>query len=317
MAFEGDWGAGTGAASIPGSPYHVALALIDTGSIGKRDNQMQASAVVPPPPGTVNVRKFEDENANGTKDGAGEPGIAGWRVYVFQNEAGYPQVDGDETTLGVDPFLTGTDGTLTISLIPGSYLICESAQNGGSGWTQSFPTTTSCADAIVDGDTLAAKGHLVTVVSDDTHPETGFFDFGNWRTATKSGMKFEDLNADGVKDDGEPGVGGVTIKAFRDDDGDGVKDAGEIGTPDYTATTAETTGAYSMSMTPGKYWVCEVVAGSWTQSFPSGTTCSGITGVGAGGYYIDLDSNETDSGNDFGNWRTSDEVGDEVRGPER
>ena len=35
---------------------------------------------------------------------------------------------------------------------------------------------------------------------------------------------------------------------------------------------------------------------------PVCTTCSGITGVGAGGDDIDLDSNETDSGNDFGNW---------------
>jgi hypothetical protein len=37
----------TGATTIPGSPYHVALAKLDGGSIGNRDNQMQANAIVP------------------------------------------------------------------------------------------------------------------------------------------------------------------------------------------------------------------------------------------------------------------------------
>ena len=36
----------TGAAGIPGSPYHVALDAIDGLTIGQRDNQMQSNAVV-------------------------------------------------------------------------------------------------------------------------------------------------------------------------------------------------------------------------------------------------------------------------------
>ena len=38
----------TGATTIPGSPYHVSLSKLDGNSIGNRDNQMQANAVVPP-----------------------------------------------------------------------------------------------------------------------------------------------------------------------------------------------------------------------------------------------------------------------------
>ncbi len=35
----------TGASTVSGSPYHVALAAVDGASVGQRDNQMQASAV--------------------------------------------------------------------------------------------------------------------------------------------------------------------------------------------------------------------------------------------------------------------------------
>ena len=39
------------------------------------------------------------------------------------------------------------------------------------------------------------------------------------RLPGKSGMKFEDLDADGVKDAGEPGLGGWTIYIDYNDDG--------------------------------------------------------------------------------------------------
>ncbi len=44
---QSDWGAGTAAGNISGSPYHVALDAVDSTAVGQRDNQMQASAVVP------------------------------------------------------------------------------------------------------------------------------------------------------------------------------------------------------------------------------------------------------------------------------
>lgn len=50
-----DWQAfnGTGAGSITGSPYHVALSAFDGDSVGNRDNQMQASAI----PSTIIIHK--------------------------------------------------------------------------------------------------------------------------------------------------------------------------------------------------------------------------------------------------------------------
>ena len=44
-------------------------------------------------------------------------------------------------------------------------------------------------------------------------------DFGNWTTATKSGHKFDDLDADGFWDAREPGLSGWTIYVDYDDSG--------------------------------------------------------------------------------------------------
>lgn len=46
VARTADWNPETGAGSIPGSPYHVALTALDGDSIGQRDNQMQSNAIL-------------------------------------------------------------------------------------------------------------------------------------------------------------------------------------------------------------------------------------------------------------------------------
>ena len=46
VAQQSDWGVGNGASDVQGSPYHVSLAALNGDSVGNRDNQMQASAVV-------------------------------------------------------------------------------------------------------------------------------------------------------------------------------------------------------------------------------------------------------------------------------
>ena len=65
-------------------------------------------------------------------------------------------------------------------------------------------------------------------------------DFG-YRAQTDPGtigdLVWEDLNADGVKDAGEPGIAGVTLDLYRDLNGNGRVDPGEpkIGTRRPTA----------------------------------------------------------------------------------
>ena len=112
-------------------------------------------------------------------------------------------------------------------------------------------------------------------------------DFGNFQNATKSGMKFNDLNANGVKDAGEPGLGGWTITATATG-----------GSAVTASTTTNSTGHYELSLAPGSYNVTETLKAGWTQSFPA-----------AGIYAITLTSGEVDAGNDFGNFQNATKSG--------
>ncbi|MBI4496887.1 MAG: hypothetical protein HY689_03170, partial [Chloroflexi bacterium] len=93
-----------------------------------------------------------------------------------------------------------------------------------------------------------------------------------------SGQKFHDLNADGVKDAGEPGLSGWEIHLFgTTDDGASVHDH----------TTTDANGNYSFpKVLRGSYTVCETLQVDWTQSFPTagaGTvSCVGHSGGGGG-----------------------------------
>ncbi|PKO10613.1 MAG: hypothetical protein CVU40_05800, partial [Chloroflexi bacterium HGW-Chloroflexi-2] len=120
----------TGAGGISGSPYHVALDAVDGASIGQRDNQMQANAVV------VIVKsgyKWHDLNADGDKD-AGEPPLEGWTFYVDYNN------DGVLDPMSEPHALTDAAGYYEITGINvGTWKVREVQQ---AGWTCSFPLLT-------------------------------------------------------------------------------------------------------------------------------------------------------------------------------
>jgi hypothetical protein len=152
---SGDWGEGVTAVSIPGSPYHVSLDNLDGDSIGSRDNQMQASAIVVPQ-GTISGVKFNDLNGNGVKDGS-DVGLAGWTITLTPG----PVVDVTDAN-GLYEFADLADGT---------YTVCETFQ---ANWTQTFPTTDpgNCTDGNGYSITLSG-GNIVTGM-----------DFGNAQTGT-------------------------------------------------------------------------------------------------------------------------------------
>ena len=233
---------------------------------------------------TKSGMKFHDLNANGAKD-AGEPGLAGWTITAYKDSNSNGIKDAGETSVGASA-VTDANGNYSMSLKPGRYVVCETQQ---ATWTQSYPSGNICGNG---------GGWAINLAAGDT--DTGN-DFGNYKKATKSGTKFHDLNANGVKDQGEAGLPGWVIRAYADTNGDGTLQAGET-TIAASATTAAD-GSYSMSLNPGKYVVCEVAQAGWTQSFPANTKCSAIAGLAPGGYGISLASGDVDSGNDFGNFQ--------------
>ncbi|MGH7428909.1 MAG: SdrD B-like domain-containing protein, partial [Candidatus Methylomirabilaceae bacterium] len=111
-------------------------------------------------------------------------------------------------------------------------------------------------------------------------------DFGNFRQATKSGTKFNDLNANGVRDATDPVLPGWTINLAGTDG---------LGNAVNLTDVTDASGNYSFSVNPGIYTVSEVLQSGWLQTYPDIP--------GDGDWDIVLTSGQVDSGNDFGNFQ--------------
>ncbi|MDD4448399.1 MAG: SdrD B-like domain-containing protein, partial [Methanothrix sp.] len=186
--------------------------------------------------------KFEDLNGNGARD-EGEPGLEGWTINLKSGD----------TIIATTT--TGPDGVyLFTEIAPGTYTVEEVAQ---SSWSQSYPASPG--------------SHTVTLVSGVAGPTN--IDFGNMRATGFGGMKFEDLDGNGVRDESEPGLAGWTINLKSGD------------TVVATTTTTGPDGAYLFTgIAPGTYTVEEVAQSSWSQTYPASpgshtvTLVSGVAG---------------------------------------
>src|SRR5436309_1448133 len=98
------------------------------------------------------------------------------------------------------------------------------------------------------------------------------------------GVKFKDVNFNGARDAGEPGLAGRTI--FLDSNADGLLDAGE------TSTVTDASGAYAfVALPPATYRVAESVGGNWIQTAPAG-----------GVHIVTLGNGQVVTDRDFGNF---------------
>lgn len=76
------------------------------------------------------------------------------------------------------------------------------------------------------------------------------------------GMKFDDLDGNGQRDPGEPGLGNWRV--WIDLDGDGVRDVGE------DTLTNPDGSFYFVGLSPGTYTVHEQMQAGWRQTYPGG-----------------------------------------------
>lgn len=174
----------------------------------------------------ISGTKFEDTNYNGQKD-AGESGLRGWVIVLKK--------DGNE----VGRKTTNASGAFTFTNVtPGLYEAVEVAK---PGWAQTFPT--------------APGAHQVDARSGET---TTGVDFGNYHLGVIKGVKFNDVNGNGVKNgSAEPGLANWTIRLVN------------LGNGDQLSTTTAANGSYSFDgLFHGKYLVREELQGGWIPTSP-------------------------------------------------
>lgn len=239
----------------------------------------------------VTAHKYHDTNANGVDDGASDPPLQGWTLFIDKDLSG-------TLTNGDISGVTGANGNVTFSNVQGgaSLVICEVLQ---ANWINSDPGGGTPADP--DGSTLCEDPKIAG--------SPGIVDFGNYQPASKSGVKFRDDDNSGAQNGAEPGLGGVWIHLFGTDG---------YGTAvhKHVQSTAGT-GAYTFTgLIPGSYTVCESIPDGFAQTAPSSGPACGSHGAGNGpgesfnpappagsgfGIAFTLTSGENEINNNFGN----------------
>ena len=194
-------------------------------------------------PVSLGNKVFNDLNGNAIQD-AGEPGLEGVTVMLI-DESGEvistqtTAVDGSYMFEGLDPGSYAVQFELpdTFTFTPPSNLNMDIINSGSS---LTMPDYTS--DVNLDTGITVFKD-LASGVIDMT------YDAAIYIPVSVSGLCWHDLNADGVKDDGEPGMEGCTI-VLHNDDGEIVDTAitGETGT--YLFDDLPPDGYYSSMMPP-------------------------------------------------------------------
>lgn len=207
----------------------------------------------------ITVTKYNDLNSNGVRND-GEPVLAGWQICLDNDADGF--CEGDEANCQV----TDASGSVTFTgLNPGPINLCETLQ---AGWVR----TQAPSNPIVLTSGVAA----------------GPFLFGNFGDTELRGQKFEDLNANGVRDGGEPVLAGWEICLATPVGATGVCPGGAA-----PCTTTDAGGNWAFTgLGAGPYRVCEKLQAGWTNSvFP-------------GGQPYTLTSGQVISGLDFGNYES-------------
>ncbi|MGQ9877262.1 MAG: SdrD B-like domain-containing protein, partial [Chloroflexus sp.] len=229
-------------------------------------------------PLTLGNLVWHDVNNNGQRD-SGEAGIDGVRIELYLDSNGNNQVDAGEFVASTT---TASGGLYTFSdLIEGNYIVRIPASQFGAGqplagFVSSTGTNGSATGAYepapdtnndIDNDdngTTGGSGNVDSApvtLARSTEPTTDgdgdngnlTVDFGFFRHARLGDRVWHDLDADGIQDTDESGIGGVSVQLFSA----GPDNAIGGGDDALVATTGtDGSGVYGFShLLPGNYYL--------------------------------------------------------------
>jgi protocatechuate 3,4-dioxygenase beta subunit/methionine-rich copper-binding protein CopC len=219
----------------PGTYSFTAASGNDQGGLSFGNFQLVTLA------GTV----YNDLDGNGQLD-PGDPGLSGWTVNLLDSGGSL-----------IATTTSDASGNYAFdNLGPGVYTIAEVNQ---AGWYQTQPAKppgTYTEQAI--------SGANATTLN-----------FGNFQLVSVSGEVYNDLNGNGTKDPGDPGLSGWTVDLLNASDSV------------VATTTSDANGNYAFDgLFPGTYSVEELLQPNWTQTQPTNpsyysvTTQSGLNRTG-------------------------------------
>ena len=104
---------------------------------------------------SISGLQFNDLNGNGALDG-GEPGLAGWTVYL--------DLDHDHVLDGGEPStLSGPTGAFTLNNVPaGNYSLTQIVP---AGWEQTYPTAAAAPAAAMLTDSAPPSGNPMNTLA--------------------------------------------------------------------------------------------------------------------------------------------------------
>jgi hypothetical protein len=162
-------------------------------------------------PGTVGDRVWEDMNANGVQD-SGEEGLKGIEVYLW---SGGDKIQNVETGENGEYLFEGLEPGVTYEvefLKPGGYRF--SPQNAGTD-----PAADSDADPLTGRVSVALAGGET-----DKTVDAGIYPLGS-----VTGLVWDDLDHDGIQDEGEPPLEGIEVRLLFGHHGSILKETGPDG----------------------------------------------------------------------------------------
>jgi uncharacterized repeat protein (TIGR01451 family) len=196
--------------------------------------------------GRIDGYKYEDMNGNGVYDNGDVP-IPQWTIYLAITTGIIDTPEGPISAIMLIAITTtDADGHYQFyGLGPGLYVVSEEQR---AGWTATSPTSETVR--------MTSGAHI------------RIHDFLNFELGTICGWKFEDLNSNGVWDDGEPAIEGWRIEMIKNGD------------PTGRMTWTDDEGFFCFTgLTADKYAVWEEDRDGWTPTTQTGYVLYVVSGT--------------------------------------